>query len=307
MSIRRAVPLFLFTCLAAACADPALDPAVGSDDAASSGEDAADTTSVSDTGVVAGEGLPCEIDEILARSCRSCHGATPSAPMPLVRYDDLVATSSDPARTYAELALDRMQSSTAPMPPGAPGTVPVDDLAVWAEWLLAGTPPGDCGAEPGTTDGPPTEPPELMCSSDRWWDSDDDDGSPRMFPGRACISCHDDERADDPDDDDIPDLVVGGTIYPSLFEPDDCKGADLDDVIIELLAANGETVQLVPNDSGNFLVHRRDAPTLQPPFSVTVRRGDATRQMGMQAPHGNCNACHTETGSNGAPGRILLP
>lgn len=302
MSLHAAVPLLAVSCFAAACAavDPSFDP-----DAQGTDGSSGDTLGADDTIGTEGEGMPCAIDEVLSRNCRSCHGATPSSPMSLLSYDDLLAPSlSDSSRSVAQLALDRMQSSTAPMPPGAPGSVHVDDLAVWAQWLLDGTPTGECGGTGSTTGGPA---PELMCTSGRWWDADEDDGSPHMFPGRACLGCHDDERADDPDDDDIPDLVAAGTIYPSLFEPDNCRGADVDDVIIELLAANGEVTKLRPNQSGNFLVHRRDAPGLQPPFTVTVRRGDTTRSMNMQAPHGNCNECHTEGGSNGAPGRIMLP
>jgi len=29
--------------------------------------------------------------------------------------------------------------------------------------------------------------------------------------------------------------------------------------------------------------------------------------MPIPAPHGDCNACHTETGTMGAPGRVLAP
>ncbi len=272
-----------------------------------------DADTAADTGAVGpGEptGLPCEIDAILDAHCRRFHGdPLLGAPMPLVTYADLTGSAlGDPSLTVAELSLHRMASVAAPMPPGAPHQVAADDRAAWLAWLDAGAPRGACGTA-GDTDGSDTaEPPALQCSSGRYWDADDDDGTPHMFPGRACIDCHDREREDDPDDDDIPDLLAAGTIYPTLLEPDDCLGVD-DDAIVVILEGQGGVgrVELTPNASGNFRLHTGDAGDLQPPFLVTIRRGDAVRTMPIPAPHGDCNACHTETGTMGAPGRVLAP
>jgi hypothetical protein len=46
----------------------------------------------------------------------------------------------------------------------------------------------------------------------------------------------------------------------------------------------------------------------RPPFSgITVRYQGRERRMFSSAPTGDCNSCHTQTGRNGAPGRIVLP
>lgn len=252
-------------------------------------------------------GLPCEIDDLLETRCRSCHGdPAVGAPMSLVSYDDLMAPSlADPSLRVAESALHRMLSVAAPMPPGAPRSIDAAATAAWGDWLDAGTPMGECGA---AVDGGEPEPPTPTCSSGRHWDPDDDDGTPLMQPGRPCLDCHDRERLDDPDDDDIPTLIAAGTIYPSLLEPDHCMGAEDPDLVVILEGEDGVgRVELVPNSSGNFLVHAAKAPDLKPPFRVTIRRGDAERRMSIPAPHGDCNACHGATGKMGAPGRVLVP
>ena len=72
------------------------------------------------TGSVGGsasDGLPCDVDSLLARQCRSCHGTKPigGAPMSLVSYDDLAAASpSDASKTNAESSLEMMQAGTMP-------------------------------------------------------------------------------------------------------------------------------------------------------------------------------------------------
>jgi hypothetical protein len=252
---------------------------------------------------VAGD-LPCEIEQLLAQRCRSCHGdPLRGAPMPLITHDDLLAPApSDPSATTAEKAAARMADPTAPMPPGASATVPAVEVAAFEAWLAAGAPAGTCETEPDPFDVEP------RCTSNVFWDRDDD-GDPRMHPGRDCVTCHDAERREDPDDDDIPDLVVGGTVYPTGHEPNDCFGdaaADLR-VVIRSLATDAE-VSLAPNASGNFLLHRGTAPPgFEPPFSVKLVAGDRERVMAMPAPQGSCNACHTQDGAMNAPGRIVSP
>jgi hypothetical protein len=43
------------------------------------------------------------------------------------------------------------------------------------------------------------------------------------------------------------------------------------------------------------------------PFRAKVVADGRERVMLMPQTNGDCNACHTESGKNGAPGRIVLP
>ena len=85
---------------------------------------------------------------------------------------------------------------------------------------------------------------DSVCSSGVYWHRDDD-GDPRMFPGRDCIGCHDAERAADPDDPDIPDLLIAGTVYATGHEPDNCYGETDLVVVVQSLGGEGE-VSLTP-------------------------------------------------------------
>ena len=158
-----------------------------------------------------------------------------------------------------------------------------------------------------------------VCTSGQFWSSDDDDGSSRMHPGRACIACHeqgggdgdgdhDDDDGDGDhhkDDDDAPALVIAGTVYPTSHEPDDCEGST--DAEVDITDANGVVYKLEVNSSGNFLLKQKDAKSFAMPFSASVTRGGAVRAMMASQTSGDCNACHTQAGENGAPGRILDP
>jgi hypothetical protein len=289
--------------------------------AGSSDEGVADTGATSEAmpsdssgADIEASGLPCEIDDLLERRCRSCHSDPPaSGPMPLVSRDHLLAAApSDGTKTVGERALERMMDPVAPMPP-APGTpASAEEIAMMQAWIVAGSPAEDCGGGGSSESGGEPEPnpfdAEPMCSSGRFW-GDDDDGDPRMHPGRDCLSCHDEERADDPDDDDIPDLLIAGTIYPTGHEPNDCIGASSVDLrVIVQSMVSAEEVTLEPNSSGNFLLHRSQAPAgFEAPFQVKLVEGDAERIMPIAAPHGACNRCHTQDGTMDAPGRIVQP
>ena len=115
-----------------------------------------------------------------------------------------------------------------------------------------------------------------------------------MHPGGACISCH----ATTPE---APTLALGGTVYPTAHEPDDCMGAA--GATVEITDANGVVTTLPSNGSGNFLFEG----TVAFPYTARVLyQGRERRMMGSRTT-GNCGSCHTETGKNGAPGRIMLP
>jgi mono/diheme cytochrome c family protein len=245
---------------------------------------------VVDAGDLSGRGLPCDVQTFLAENCQSCHGTEPvnDAPMSLMTYQDLM-TKSPTGATYAQRALIRMKSTTTPMPPAPAVAANTDQIAMLQTWVLAGSPPGDCVAPPSVFDGP------TVCTSGRRW-NDDDDGSPRMLPGRACITCH---RSSD--DDDAPRFRIAGTVYPTGHEPNDCLGAPSGTV--EVTDANGNVTMLPVNASGNFFT----TAALPFPIRVAVLANGKRRAMGASPPVGDCNSCHTPDGANGAPGRIALP
>ena len=128
-----------------------------------SGADA-DGGGAADAGT-AGDGLPCAVAELLASHCQSCHSAHPSAPMSLLCFADLDAPSkSNPARKVYEVALERISSTTSPMPPSAP--MRADDIAVLAGWVHAGAAKATCaagGREGGARD---ASGPECALASD---------------------------------------------------------------------------------------------------------------------------------------------
>lgn len=248
------------------------------------------------------EDLPCEVAEVLAARCWTCHGAMPAggAPMSLVSHAHLTSPSTvDPSLSFAERAVLRMRATTAPMPPSGP-RVPDADIARIDAWIAGGMPAGSCDpADPFDT--------PVQCTSERTWRGDE---GPEMHPGRACITCHTSE-------DEGPDLWLGGTVYPSAHEPDDCIGAgDVGDVVVEITDADGQVFELVPNASGNFLLVHDDEPddfeapftaTFAYPYRARVLFEGRERAMSTAQTTGDCNSCHTVAGANGAPGRILLP
>jgi hypothetical protein len=126
----------------------------------------ADTSDGGEAGV-AGT-LPCAVDDVLARRCRTCHGKTPSfgAPMSLVTYADLQAPAkSDPTQQVYQLVLTRIHDDAAPMPqPPNPRLVP-DDMTTLDDWIAANAPSGDGSACPdaGVPDAAPST---LSCTPD---------------------------------------------------------------------------------------------------------------------------------------------
>jgi hypothetical protein len=94
-------------------------------------------------------GLPCDIASTLQSYCVSCHAATPTggAPMPLVTWDNLAATSPK-GGTYGERSVLRMKDAAALMPPS--GGVPAGEISGFEAWVTAGMAKGTCGGTGGT-------------------------------------------------------------------------------------------------------------------------------------------------------------
>lgn len=239
-------------------------------------------------------GLRCEVDSLLATRCRSCHGSPLTAPMPLITYDDLAAPSkSNPAKSTAALAVERMASATAPMPPaGARVTDP--EMKAFAAWVDEGLPRGTCGDGASSGSSGSGGPPRMVCTSNRTWSGSE---GPNMNPGKACISCH--RRAEDK-----LIVTVGGTLYPTLSEPDLCYGVN-GGARVEITDATGTVFSMDVGPTGNFSL---GSGNVVMPFTAKVIRADGkVRSMSAPQSTGDCNSCHAEKPINGAPGRILLP
>jgi hypothetical protein len=258
-------------------------------------------------------GLPCDVYQLLVDKCVSCHASPPvGAPVALVRYADLMAkASSDPTKNEAQLSLSRMQSTTSPMPPkpGSPATAA--QIAALQSWIAGGLAKGTCGvpatdADGGTggaggagggtgTGANPYNTP-VICTSNTTYSGDN---GVTMAPGGACNACHQSRGGE------APTFAVAGTVYPSAHEPDDCIGSAAGSVSVVITDANGKSVTLLVNASGNFTYR---AVSFATPYMAKVVSGsNRERVMATPQTNGDCNTCHTQAGTNGAPGRIMAP
>lgn len=243
-------------------------------------------------------GLPCEVAFVLSEWCRACHSNPPvaGAHVPLMKYEDLLAPMpGDPSTTVGEASLARMRDMAAPMPPG--NVLPEADIAPFAAWVEAGMPSQSCASDPGNGGPNPYDTPPV-CTSDSFW-GEGDEGSPDMTPGRACIACHSQTGGDEG-----PRFLFSGTVYPTAHEPDDCNGAG--GAVIEITDANGVVQTVTARSSGNFYRGGDPADVAWPITAKVLYDG---KELPMLTPitTGDCNACHTQIGKEGAPGRIILP
>src|SRR5262249_40921345 len=150
---------------------------------------------------------------------------TPSggAPQSLATLAALLAVSPGyPGQSNAARAVVRMHSSSSPMPPPPNAAVPATDVGGFPSWASAGVPAGGRVTAGGVPPPPPAAgPPDPLgaspaCTSGSTW-TRGTQGSSDMEPGRACITCHRQEGG--------PSFNVGGTVYPTGHETDDCKGS----------------------------------------------------------------------------------
>jgi hypothetical protein len=277
--------------------------------AATAGSSTGGASAGNGEGAPAGD-LPCAVKALLETSCAGCHSAPLRAPAALVTYEDLKAPAlSDPSKSLAEVALARMEDDARPMPPAPGARVADGPRLAFRQWLERGAPREACGGAPadagspdagaGTDAGGPVGPdsgaPTSVCTSGVIWTGR---RGPDMQPGRACITCHLANGGD-------PIVEVGGTVYPTLREPDRCEGVRGGAVVV-VTDAKGRTEELAVGPTGNFSLRARN-PKLEMPLSVKVIAGGKERRMFGKPSTGDCNSCHTEQGTNGAPGRILFP
>lgn len=253
--------------------------------------------------------VPLSIQTMLSNKCWSCHGGAPLPGAPtLVTFADLTAQAkSDPTKTNAVVMLARIQSTTAPMPPvgGAPATAA--EVAALGDWAASGYASAPCpsagvgGASGGIVPPPPapTGPDPFavaaICTSNRMSNGGE---SATMDPGQACVSCH---RSSD---DEAPIFAIAGTLYPTAHEPNDCNGVNgTSGARIVITGADGTALTLTPNSSGSFT----SQTAIKMPYRAKVTYLGRERLMIAVQTSGDCNACHTQAGTNLAPGRIILP
>jgi len=120
-------------------------------------------------------------------------------------------------------------------------------------------------------------------------------GSRDMNPGQACNACH---RSDEG-----PIFKFAGTVYEGISQKDNCYG--IDGYTIEITDANGTVHKATSNSAGNFM---SEGSKVVAPYTALVR-GPEGSELPMLTAQTNvdCNSCHGAVGSEGAPGRIIIP
>jgi cytochrome c5 len=256
-------------------------------------------------------GLPCDVQAVIENRCIACHdGKTAGAPKMLDYADLLQPSKADPKKSLAQVSVERMKSTTSPMPP-APAVPPdADEIQVFADWVAAGTPknPKSCTEAPPTGDAGADAGPlpdagvdaGSGCTSGVMW-KNGNQKSPLMHPGVACNACHSVMGG--------PNLSIAGTVYKALHDVNDCNGAaPPPTVIVTITDSKGKVVNATVNAAGNFDIPRQNGPQrLTAPYSAKVSDGVKTRVMVGKVTSGDCNSCHSMAGANGAPGRVLVP
>jgi hypothetical protein len=215
--------------------------------------------------------------------------------MSLMTYRDLIAASKgDPTTSAGVLALARMQSVARPMPPPPAAPATPSEIASVQTWVSAGMPGGSCvDAGPVPDAGNPFGSPP-MCTSGRIAAGPE---GPNMDPGQACIACHATNEG--------PDFIVAGTVFPTAHEPNNCTSTApaAAGATVVIVDANNRTFALTVNSVGNFY----SSSAIVKPYRAKVVVGANERVMAVAQTSGDCNGCHTQSGANSAPGRILMP
>jgi len=238
--------------------------------------------------------LPCDVREVVETVCSSCHSSpvAAGAPTPLLSRHDFLAPHASSGKTVAELSLERMKSTAAPMPPLSEPPASAGQLAIFELWVAAGMPPGTCGAILG-------KPAETTCASGKMWDPSAT-STAQMNPGQACRACHKTQASQF-------NYFFMGTVFPAFHEKDLCISPPPPGAKVEILNAMGEvTMTLTPNAAGNFM-SSAVAAGVPVPYSARLVANGLARSMNALQTDGDCNKCHTEQGAEGAPGRLVWP
>lgn len=117
-----------------------------------------------------------------------------------------------------------------------------------------------------------------VCESGTRWIGEDE-GSPEMMPGEACLSCHSGNT-------DGPRFRFAGTVYNGGAQGEHCFGAAGIQVVIK--DAKGVEHEFISNNAGNF--YTEDA--IETPYTAYVVAGSQTLPMTTPQTNGDCNSCH---------------
>ena len=117
-----------------------------------------------------------------------------------------------------------------------------------------------------------------------------------MSPGTACVSCHASTGA--------RKLNVGGTVFTRMNEPDQCIGV-ASGVQVVLTDATGTDHVLQTSATGNF--YDTGLFGFASPYRAKVVTAAGSIAMIAPQTNGDCNACHSAAGAEGAAGRIVGP
>jgi hypothetical protein len=152
----------------------------------------------------------------------------------------------------------------------------------------AGGSKSDAGsADASSADGTGGSPPTQICTSGVYWSGLP---GPTMDPGDTCQSCH-------------STFQIAGTVYPTAHEPTGCIGAAGTGLSVVITGLDGRVQTLPVNSSGTFYSTQK----VVFPFHAKVVSPTGERDMTSSQSTGDCNYCHSPTGFDGAPGRIMLP
>lgn len=132
-----------------------------------------------------------------------------------------------------------------------------------------------------------------QCPSGQKWTAGNTE-SDLMQPGLDCVGCHVKER-------EGPRFSIAGTVYQDVATADACAGVSAISVVIT--GADGKVLTLNSNEAGNF----SSEAAVALPYMAKVVSTNGERAMGAAQTEGSCNACHTPTGLQSAPGRIMAP
>lgn len=238
--------------------------------------------------------LPCDVRQVVEEICTNCHSSpvAANAIMPLVTRYDFLAAYKDSGKSIGERSLERMKLAAAPMPPLSEPPPSASHLAIFEQWVAAGMPAGTCGAIPD-------KPAETTCASGKMWDPQAT-STAQMNPGQACRACHKTKASDF-------NYYFMGTVFPAFHEKDLCSSPPPANAKIEILDVMGKvTMTLTPNATGNFMSSAVVAG-VPVPYTARLVANGVKRAMNAPQTDGDCNKCHSEQGTEGAPGRLVWP